>query len=147
RQQPQEIQTFLLSTCILERLSASLCDALTEQDNSQQMLERLERANVFLTSLDNQRQWYRYHALFAEALSCQLERNYADLVPLLHARASHWYAQHHLMTAAILHAFQAHEWQLAADLIEQVYPPLISHIWGANRYALLQLQQWVERLP
>src|SRR5690242_16259991 len=113
RQQPQEVQTFLLSTCILERLTASLCDAVTEQDNSQQMLERLERANLFLTSLDNKRQWYRYHALFAEALYSQLEQTHADLVPLLHARASRWYAQHHQTTQAILHAFKAHEWHWA----------------------------------
>ncbi len=147
RQQPQDIQTFLLSTCLLERLTASLCDALTLQSNSQQMLKRLERANVFLTSLDNQRQWYRYHALFAEALSSQLEQTHADLVPILHTRASHWYAQHHQTTAAILHAFKAHDWQWAADLIEQAYPPLVSFTWGANRCTLVQFRQWVEQLP
>jgi len=147
RQQPQDIQTFLLFTCILERLTVSLCDAVTEQGNSQQMLERLERANVFLTSLDNQQQWYRYHALFAEALSSQLEQTHADLVPLLHARASRWYAQHHQTTQAILHAFKAHEWHWAVDLIERAYPPLVSFTWGANRYALVQLQQWIEQLP
>jgi hypothetical protein len=63
--------TILLSTCILECLTASLCDAVTEQHNSQQILERLEQANLFVVSLDNKRQWYRYHALFAEALCYQ----------------------------------------------------------------------------
>jgi LuxR family maltose regulon positive regulatory protein len=147
RQQPQDIQTFLLSTCIVERLTASLCDALTEQGNSQQMLQRLERANLFLTPLDNQRQWYRYHDLFAETLCYQLERTHAHLVPILHARASRWYAQHHQTIAAILHAFKAHDWQWAADLIEQAYPPLVSFAWGANRYTLVQFRQWVEQLP
>jgi LuxR family maltose regulon positive regulatory protein len=147
RQQLQEVQSFLLSTCLLERLTASLCDAVTQQGNSQQMLERLEWANLFLTSLDNKQQWYRYHALFAEALYSQLERMHADLVPILHARASRWYAQHHQMTAAILHAFKAHQWQWAADLIEQAYPPLVSFTWGANRYALVHLRQWIEQLP
>ncbi len=147
RQQPQDIQTFLLSTCLLERLTASLCDAVMEHSGSQQMLEQLERANLFLTSLDNKRQWYRYHALFAQALYSQLERTHSDLVPMLHVRASRWYAQHHQTTAAVLHAFQAKEWQWAAELIEQAYPPLVSFTWGANKYALVQLRQWIEQLP
>ena len=80
RRQPQDVQTFLLSTCILERLTASLCDAVMEQTGSQQMLERLEQANLFVVSLDSKRQWYRYHALFAEALRYRLEQTHADLV-------------------------------------------------------------------
>ncbi len=147
QRQPQDIQRFLLSTCILERLTASLCDAVLEQDGSQQMLERLERANLFLTSLDNKRQWYRYHALFAQALHSQLEQTQGDLLPILHARASRWYAQHHQTTAAILHAFKAREWQWAADLIEQAHLPLVSFTWGIGRHALVQLWQWLEQLP
>jgi LuxR family maltose regulon positive regulatory protein len=145
--QSQEMQTFLLSTCILEQLTASLCDAVTEQSNSQQMLEQLERANLFLMSLDNEQQWYRYHALFAEALFSQLEQTDAHLVPILHARASRWYAQHHQTTPAIVHAFQACEWHWVADLIEQAYPLLLSLTWGAKRHTLVQLRQWVEQLP
>lgn len=147
RRQPQDMQRFLLSTCILERLTASLCDAVLVCSNSQQMLERLERANLFLTSLDNKRQWYRYHALFAEALYSQLEQNHADLVSVLHARASCWYAQHHQTTAAIVHAFKAKEWQWAADLIEQAYPPMLSFTWGGTRHTLVQFRQWIEQLP
>ena len=147
QQQLPKMQRFLLSTCILERLSASLCDAVTEQDNSQQMLKQLEQGNLFLTSLDNKREWYRYHVLFAETLYSQLEQNHADLVPTLHARASRWYAQHNQTTQAILHAFKAHEWHWAADLIEQAYLPLISFAWGANNHALVQLRQWIEQLP
>ncbi len=147
QKQPPEVQRFLLCTSILERLNASLCDAVMEQTHSQQMLEHLERANLFVVSLDNQRQWYRYHALFAQALSFQLEQNHADLLPMLHARASRWYAQHQQTTAAILHAFEAKEWQWAAELIERAYPPLVSFVWGANRYALVQLRQWIEQLP
>jgi LuxR family maltose regulon positive regulatory protein len=147
RRQPQDIQRFLLSTCILERLTASLCDAVTGQRNSQRILEQLERANLFLTSLDNKREWYRYHALFAEALSSQLEQTHGDLIPMLHTRASRWYAQHNQTTAAILHAFKAKEWPWVADLIEQAYLPLISFVWGANRHALVQLRQWIEQLP
>jgi LuxR family maltose regulon positive regulatory protein len=145
--QPREVQMFLLCTCILERLNASLCDAVMEQTNGQQMLGYLERANLFVVSLDQRRQWYRYHALFAQALRFQLEQTHGDLVPILHARASHWYAQHQQTTQAILHAFEAKEWHWAADLIEGTYPPLVSFTWGANRYALVQFQQWIEQLP
>jgi LuxR family maltose regulon positive regulatory protein len=144
-QQPQEVQTFLLSTCILERLTASLCDALTEQTDSQQMLQRLEQANVFVVVLDSKRQWYRYHALFAEVLSCQLEKTQPDLVPILHHRASLWYAQHDQTLEAILHAFKARQWQWAADLIEGL--PLLSLAWGADEYRMMMLKQWLEQLP
>ncbi len=147
QKQLKEVQRFLLCTCILERLTASLCDAVMEQTGSQAMLEHLERANLFVVSLDNKRQWYRYHALFAQALSLQLEQRHADLVPILHGRASRWYAQHNQTTQAILHAFKAKEWHWAADLIEQACHSLVSFTWGANRYALVQLWQWFEQLP
>ncbi len=118
-----------------------------EQTGSQAMLGHLERANLFVVSLDSRRQWYRYHGLFAQALRYQLERRHADLVPVLHMRASQWYAQHQQMTQAILHAFQAKEWHWAADLIEGTYHSLVSFTWGANRYALVQFRQWIEQLP
>jgi LuxR family maltose regulon positive regulatory protein len=145
--QPPEVQLFLLCTSILERLSASLCDAVMEQTGSQAMLKYLERANLFVVSLDHKREWYRYHALFAQALSHQLQQSHANLVPLLHARASRWYAQHNQMTLAMLHAFKAKEWHWAADLLEQAHHSLVSFTWGANRYALMQFQQWIEQLP
>ncbi|HWS84597.1 MAG TPA: AAA family ATPase, partial [Ktedonobacteraceae bacterium] len=128
--QPQEVQTFLLSTSILEQLSASLCNAVMQQTNSQEMLRQLEQANLFVVSLDSKRQWYRYHALFAEALRYRLEQMQPDLVPSLHHRASLWYAEHDQITQAILYAFNAQEWQWAADLIERL--PLLSFTWGAG---------------
>jgi LuxR family maltose regulon positive regulatory protein len=147
QQQPAEVQRFLLYTCILERLNASLCDAVMEQTGSRQMLKRLEQSNLFVVSLDSRREWYRYHTLFAEALHSQLEQSSADLVPILYHRASRWYAQHHQTTQAILYAFEAKEWQWAADLIEGAYPLLVSFAWGVNRHAFVQLRQWVEQLP
>ncbi|HEX3641414.1 MAG TPA: hypothetical protein VHV10_09000, partial [Ktedonobacteraceae bacterium] len=147
RRQPQEVQTFLLSTCMLERLTASLCDALTQHTDSQQMLQRLEQANLFVVALDSKRQWYRYHALFAEALRYQLEQTHADQVLILHHRASRWYAEHDQTTQAILHAFQAKEWQWAADLIERKSLSLITLTWGASQHQLALLQHWLEQLP
>ncbi len=133
QKQPVEVQRFLLCTSILERLNASLCDAVMEQTGSQAMLGHLERANLFVVSLDSRRQWYRYHGLFAQALRYQLERRHADLVPVLHMRASQWYAQHQQTTQAILHAFEAKEWHWAADLLEGAYPPLLTFTWGARK--------------
>lgn len=145
--QSQEIQTFLLSTCILERLSASLCDAILQQDGSQQILQRLEQANLFVVSLDSKREWYRYHALFAQSLRYQLEQTYADLVPTLHYRASLWYATHDQSTQAIVHAFHAQQWEWAADLIEQKSLPLMALTWGASEHQLGLLQHWLKQLP
>jgi LuxR family maltose regulon positive regulatory protein len=122
--QPQDVQTFLLSTSILERLNASLCDAVMDQHGSQQILEWLEHANLFIVSLDSQQEWYRYHALFAEALHSQLEQTDGDRMPALHYRASLWYAEHRRTTQAILHALFAKKWLWAADLIEQI--PVLS---------------------
>jgi LuxR family maltose regulon positive regulatory protein len=147
RQQPQEVQMFLLCTSILDQLSASLCNAVLQTHSSQQMLEQLDRRNLFLVSLDSKQEWYRYHALFAEALRSQLEQTHSDLLPILHARASRWYAQHHQTTPAILHAFRAKDWYWAADLIEQAYPPLVSFTWGTGRHTLVQFRQWIEQLP
>jgi LuxR family maltose regulon positive regulatory protein len=84
------------------------------------MLQRLEQANLFVVSLDNQREWYRYHPLFAEALRSQMIRIQSDLAPMLHYRASVWYAQNGHITEAILHAFNAHRWEWTADLIERL---------------------------
>jgi LuxR family maltose regulon positive regulatory protein len=147
RRQPQEVQMFLLCTSILEQLNASLCDAVMEQTGSQQMLRRLERINLFIVSLDSRREWYRYHALFAEALCYRLEQTYGDLVLTLHHRASLWYAKHDRTTQAILHAFRAKEWQWAADLIEQKSLQLVTFTWGAGERDLVLLRQWLEQLP
>ncbi|HEY4034228.1 MAG TPA: LuxR C-terminal-related transcriptional regulator [Ktedonobacteraceae bacterium] len=145
RQQLKEVQTFLVSTSILERFNASLCDAVMERHGSQEMLKRLEQANLFLVSLDDKCQWYRYHKLFAEALRSRLKQMPGDLAHVLHSRASIWYAEHNALTEAILHAFSAHQWQWAADLIERL--PLMSLTFEANEHTLVTLREWLEQLP
>ncbi len=145
QKQPEEVQRFLLCTSILQRFNASLCDAVMEQTDSQQMLQRLEQTNLFIVSLDDKRQWYRYHALFAQALRYQLEQTHADLVPTLHHRASLWYAQLNQITQAVLHAFHAREWGWAAELIER--HPLLSLTWGASKREVILFRTWLEQLP
>ena len=118
--QDASVQQFLLHTCILERLSAPLCDALTEQEGSQTMLEALERANLFVVALDDERSWYRYHHLFAEVLRRHLQQREPTLVPELHRRASDWYEQHELPIEAVQHTLAVPDVERAARLIEPI---------------------------
>jgi LuxR family maltose regulon positive regulatory protein len=91
--QSEAIQQFLLHTCILDRLCASLCDAVRGESGSQALLDFLERANLFLVPLDGEGHWYRYHRLFAEALRQQLQQTTPELIPELYQRANRWYEQ------------------------------------------------------
>jgi ATP/maltotriose-dependent transcriptional regulator MalT len=121
--QDASIQSFLLSTSILERLSGSLCAAVTCQEDggirSQAMLEALERANLFVVPLDDKRHWYRYHHLFAEVLKSRLQQTHPRLLSELHRRASSWYEQHDMVIEAVQHALAAPDAEMAARLIEQ----------------------------
>ena len=128
RRQPQDIQTFLLSTSILEQLSASLCDAVCSRLNSQEMLHQLEQANLFVVSLDSKRQWYRYHALFAEALSTNLSRRNLIWCPSCIIVPASGMPSTTRPLEAILHAFKAQEWQWAADLIEEESSVAVPHV-------------------
>ncbi len=91
--QPEHVRNFLLQTAILDRLSSPLCNAVTGQEDGKGMLEALERGNLFVIPLDDQRQWYRYHHLFAEVLQAHLREAQPDRVSMLHQRASEWYEQ------------------------------------------------------
>jgi LuxR family transcriptional regulator, maltose regulon positive regulatory protein len=118
--QPTAVQQFLLRTCILERLSGPLCDAVTEQEGSQAMLEALDKANLFVVALDDERRWYRYHHLFAQVLRSHLQQTEPAAVSVLHRRASTWYEQHDLPVEAVQHALAIPDVELAARLIEPI---------------------------
>src|SRR5262249_38277745 len=122
--QPIAVQTFLVHTSILERLSGALCDAVTGQEGSQAMLEALERANLFVVALDDERGWYRYHHLFAEVLRRHLQQREPTLPPELHRRASAWYEQHELPVEAVQHALAIPDVELAARLIKPIALPV-----------------------
>ncbi len=104
--EPETLRSFLRQTSILDRLCAPLCDALTGRDDSQAVLERLESANLFLVPLDNRREWYRYHVLFAEVLRLTLA---APERLTLHKKAATWYAAHGLDELAMRHTRLADE--------------------------------------
>ncbi|MBN2006074.1 MAG: hypothetical protein JXA21_22140 [Anaerolineae bacterium] len=141
RRQPEVVQTFLLQTSLLERLTASLCDAVTVQAGGQAMLEALERNNLFIFPLDNRRQWYRYHHLFAELLRHRLRRQVtpADLAEL-HRRASGWYEANGSVAEAIEHALKAPDPNCAVRLIEQ------NAVETLRRNELETLLKWLEAL-
>ncbi len=122
--QPAAVQQFLLHTCILECLSGPLCDAVTGQEGSQAMLEALEKANLFVVALDDERGWYRYHHLFADVLRRHLQQAEPMLVPELHRRASAWYERHALPIEAVQHALAIPDVELAARLIEPIALPV-----------------------
>ena len=90
-QQPENVQSFLLQTAVLDRLTGSLCDALTGQQNGQDTLQMLEQSNLFIIPLDNERRWYRYHHLFSDLLSSRLLELHRKDITDLHLQASIWY--------------------------------------------------------
>jgi LuxR family maltose regulon positive regulatory protein len=118
QRQPEQVRSFLLHTAVLDRLSAPLCDAVTGTGDSKGMLESLERTNLFVVPLDDERHWYRYHHLFAEVLQARLVVEKPDQLFNLHRRASAWYEQNGLPSAAIRHAFAAEDFARAAGLVE-----------------------------
>src|SRR5438270_444150 len=118
QRQPAPVRSFLLQTSILDRLNGPLCDAVTGQEESNARLEALERGNFFVVPLDDRRHWYRYHHLFAEALSAHLLAEQPDQVSTMHRRASEWYERHGSAVDAIRHALAAADFVRAADLVE-----------------------------
>lgn len=118
QRQPERIRSFLLQTSILDRLSGPLCDAVTGQEDGRGMLEAVERGNLFVVPLDDERRWYRYHHLFADVLQARLLAEQPDRAPTLHRRASEWYEQHGSAADAIRHALAAEDFERAAGLVE-----------------------------
>ena len=140
-QQSEQVRTFLLQTSLLERMTGLLCDVVTGQSGSQTMLEQLEQANLFLLPLDDERSWYRYHHLFAEALRFRLTQAHPDLLPILHQRASAWFEHHGFIPEAVNHALAAHDFARAANLIE----PILYQLFSQGTHATVR--HWLQALP
>jgi len=157
QQQTRGTKDFLLQTSILNRLSAPLCDAVrfgitethrssegtavSKQDNSQEILENLETANLFIVPLDNDRCWYRYHHLFADLLRQRLHQQQPDVVDELHIRASAWYEKNGLEIEAFQHASAGNDIERAARLVGGAGMPL------TFRGAAAPVLKWLESLP
>jgi LuxR family maltose regulon positive regulatory protein len=149
-QQDARVQTFLLRTSILDRMTGSLCDAvlIDPAASGQATLDYLERANLFLVPLDNERRRYRYHHLFAELLRLRLQQSFVSSpgdkkggVAALHQRASLWFEDQGHTTEAFHHAAAAHDVERAEHLIEGKGMPLHS------RGAVAPVLRWLESLP
>jgi LuxR family transcriptional regulator, maltose regulon positive regulatory protein len=141
QRQAEQVQTFLLETSILDSLSGPLCDALTGCHDGQRTLERLERENLLVVPLDDDRVWYRYHHLFADFLRSRLGRESPERAGELHLRASDWYEENALVAEAVDHALSAGDHERAARLIESG----IGQTW--YRGEVMTLLGWLRRLP
>jgi LuxR family maltose regulon positive regulatory protein len=123
--QPPEVRDLLLRTSVCERVSGPLADALTGGSGSERILQELEDANAFVTSLDVGRSWFRYQRLFADLLRLELRRTNPRAIPALHAAAADWFEQHGDAVEAIRHAQAARDWSHAARLLADSYLDLV----------------------
>jgi LuxR family maltose regulon positive regulatory protein len=158
QQQPESVQNFLLRTSVLDRLCGPLCDAVCSAGTAssskgtgvlrdstasgQETLEYFERANLLVVPLDDERQWYRYHHLFADVLRARLIKEQPDQVRDLHRRACEWFEQNDLRPDAIRHALAAEEFERAADLIELARSQTRMNYFQSSTYL-----EWVKALP
>ena len=141
KHQSDSFRSFLLQTAILDRLCVPLCNAATEREDGKEMLDALERSNLFLIPLDDKRRWYRYHRLFADVLQAHLLEAQPEQVSSLHQRASAWYELNGYPSDAIHHALDAEDFERAAGLIELA--------WSAMdvSYQSSTWLGWVKALP
>jgi LuxR family maltose regulon positive regulatory protein len=140
-QQPAGVQHFLLQTSVLDRLNGALCDELTGQENGQETLQMLERANLFIIGLDDQRHWYRYHHLFVGLLRRRLRQRHPDWLPALNRKASEWYEGNGVDVEAIEYALRAGDFERAGRLLEEK----LDALWGQGKHN--ELQRWLNALP
>jgi LuxR family maltose regulon positive regulatory protein len=140
RQLP-DIRDFLLRTSVLDRLTGPLCNAITGRNDSREVLQRLERGNLFLVPLDDNNQWYRYHQLFSDLLQAQMIRQRPDLISELHSKASRWFEGEGLTVEAVNHAMASQDWDRVKELIE----PRVKIMIAQNRYATVA--EWLSKMP
>jgi LuxR family transcriptional regulator, maltose regulon positive regulatory protein len=140
--QREQVQRFLLETSVLDRMCAGLCSALTSADlrESQEMLDELANANLFVFSLDNERRWYRYHHLFKDLLLARLHWELPGRVDELRRKASDWFESNGDAQLAVEYALKASEMDLAAELIER-------HVAERWQMADMEFMQLLKRLP
>ena len=138
---PDNVLSFLLQTSILERFNANLANSVTSGSDAAAMIDHIEASNLFLISLDRDREWYRYHHLFSDLLRALLARQYPDKLPGLHRLAAKCLSEAGLTPDAVQHALAAGDTDLAANLVEQCCMPLImqSHI--------TRVSEWLSSLP
>ena len=138
---PPELVDFMVKTSILGRMSGELCEAVTGRADSAAILDDLESQELFLLPLDEDRQWFRYHHMFARFLQRRLKKAHPEAIPPLHLAASNWFGNHGQTLEAVEHALLAGSTERAADLVERDAMPLVEHSYMSS---LLNL---VNKLP
>lgn len=140
KQQDADLRTFLIQTSPLSHFNASLCSALTGREDAETLIARIEQANLFLIPLDDRRQWYRYHHLFADYLQSLLSFNERTE---LYRKAARWHADHHHSELAVRYALLSSELAFAAQIIEEALNR--DETWSGGN--LIEWLGWLERLP
>ncbi len=130
---PEEKKLFLLYSSVLDQMTGPLCRAVTGFDNCQEIIEELDRTNLFIVPLDDKRLWYRYHHLFADLLQHKLCQAEPEMIPVLHDRASRWFEESKLFEAAVEHAFAAKDQERAALLLNDC----IEKLWSRGQQGTL----------
>ena len=141
RRQTADVRQFLMKTAILDRMTAPLCDTLTERRDSRQLMETLESANLFIFGLDDHRTWYRYHHLFAEFLRNRLRTEQPEEIPGLHDRASEWSERNGYLTEAVRYAIAGNRFKRAARLLESAGRELF------RQGDFKELRRWLDAFP
>ncbi len=139
--QSDEVRSFLFQTSILDRFTGDLCNAVTKRDDAEEILAFLERSNLFIVPLDEHRQWYRYHRLFADLLQARLRENHPAEFPTLHERASRWHQKNGFLSSAVDHALAAGQHGKAVELIGEIAEKKLMRSETATLLA------WKEKLP
>ena len=139
-QQPEQVQSFLLRTSILNRLCAPLCEEVAACTNGQSILEKLEDSNLFIVPLDDAGNWYRYHYLFADFLQERLQLEMTGVRSELHRRAAEWYERNHEPAEAIEHYLAGKYEERAVRLILDLLPVMVERSWET-------LYRWLKALP
>ena len=131
--QSEEINQFLVRTSLFEKLSGSLCDAVLSKNNSQQILDSLEKSNMFLISLDDERKWFRYHHLFADLLKQRLIAKAKSEITDLHKKASKWFESNEFLINAIEHAIEGGDKERALLISNKI----ANNLWETSQYGIL----------
>ena len=150
--QSEHLQHFLLRTSVLSRLTGALCDTVVDREDSARLLEEIERTGLFLEALDPSGEWYRYHALFAEAMQAEARMRLGDdALRELSRKASRWYERQDMFAEAVEAAFQAQDMERAATLIEDILGKVRHFILGPQVFeetnGFHNLRRWLEQLP
>jgi LuxR family maltose regulon positive regulatory protein len=135
--QPEPVRRMLLRTSVLERVNGELADLLAGESGGERVLQRLEQAGAFVSSLDARRSWFRYHQLFADLLQLELRGSASAELPALHAAAAAWFAEHGHPVEAVRHAQSAGDWGLAARLLSDHWYGIFLNGQGATAHELL----------